>query len=88
MSVQCQHGNFVGYCAECGKKAVITCQRCYGEGELDMDEAGMVSCPVCDGACTIDYEMVLDYAQQIDYYVGECAKMHAEILRLKKAECR
>src|SRR5690348_11256288 len=71
---QCGHGNVIGYvngktvlyCAECGKEAVITCQRCDGTGEIDADERGMIKCPVCDGACTIDYAMVAEYAKQID----------------------
>jgi hypothetical protein len=63
---KCEHGNFLGYCAECGKTAVITCQRCNGAGAVDMDERGMVKCPVCDGAAVIDYALVAEYARQID----------------------
>ena len=65
-SSECGHGNAKGYCAECGKSAVITCQRCDGQGEIDADERGMVKCPVCDGEATIDYALVAEYAQQID----------------------
>ena len=73
---QCGHGNAKGYCAECGKSAVITCQRCDGQGEIDADEQGMVKCPVCDGEATIDYAMVAEYAQQIDI-------LRAKLLRLE-----
>jgi hypothetical protein len=64
--IQCEHGNTRNYCAECGKKSVITCQRCDGHGEIDADERGMLKCPVCDGAAVIDYALVAEYARQID----------------------
>lgn len=66
LSSDCTHGNKHGYCAECSKQTVIVCQRCNGNGEVDADERGMVKCPVCDGACEISYELVAEYAHQID----------------------
>jgi|SRR6185369_7642471 len=85
-------------CGKCGEQIVmcedswvalketILCKRCDGDGDVPArsDELERVSCPVCDGQPYIDYAMVAEYARQIEYYVGECAKANAKLFQIAK----